>query len=182
MTRIANILLFAALLAAPRLAAQSAPMPVSPAALEKLKSLVGHWQAEMKDGQKTNIYISVLSKGNCVQEAMDAGTPHAMLTIYCADKGGVMMTHYCAAGNQPRMRAESWAGDTIAFDFVDASGLATPDDGHMHKLEISLKDADHYTATWTYREKGQDQPWTFNLERVKAAPKPAARPAAKKKK
>jgi hypothetical protein len=40
------------------------------------------------------------------------------------------MTHYCRAGNQPRLVAQGHAGDTIRFDFVEATNLA-PADGHI---------------------------------------------------
>ena len=29
-----------------------------------------------------------------------------MMTMYHADKTGLMLTHYCKLGNQPRMRAD----------------------------------------------------------------------------
>ena len=55
-----------------------------------------------------------------------------MTTMYHADKGEFMLTHYCALGNQPRMHAAMPKGDakTLPFNFVDATNLATRTDAH----------------------------------------------------
>ena len=58
-----------------------------------------------------------------------------MITMFNLDGDRLLMTHYCACGNQPRMVASaSPDGKTITFDFLDATNLATPDAGHMNRL------------------------------------------------
>ena len=155
------------LLALP-LFSQSAPVSPSPA-LEKLKTLAGTWRAKGmgKSGKVTNTEFAILSKGNCLQEDMNEDTLEWMLTLYCADSEGILMTHYCAAGNQPRMKAANWTGDTLAFEYLDAGNLASPDEGHMHKLVILIKDKRHFSATWTYRDHGKDVSDSFEYTRVK---------------
>ena len=83
----------------------------SPAAvqLERLKALAGTWVAADKDGKPTDQVVSVIkvtAAGSAVQETLFPGQPHEMVSIYHLDKGDLVMTHYCALGNQPRMKAE----------------------------------------------------------------------------
>lgn len=90
-----------------------------------------------------------------------------MMTIYHPDGNVILMTHYCAAGNQPRMRAQASGGDTIAFQYVDAANLKSSADGHMYRLVIKFKDADHVTEEWTWKQDGKDTISRFQLQRVK---------------
>ena len=80
----------------------------------------------------------------------------------------LMVTHYCAAGNQPRMVATSTA-DTkvITFTFKDVTNLASPTAGHMRGLVLTMIDADHHTQQWTFRQDGKDQAVTFTFTRKK---------------
>jgi len=90
-----------------------------------------------------------------------------MVTIYCPDGDRMMMTHYCADNNQPRMRAEPVQGDVkeMAFSFVDATNLEGPSDGHMHRLVLSFQDSGHFTQEWTYRQGDKDEREVFRFER-----------------
>lgn len=80
-----------------------------------------------------------------------------------------MLSHYCSAGNQPRMRAEVPAGEikSLDFKFVDATNLKKATDGHINHMTIKFQDKDHVTVIWNWRENGQDSPLTINLERKK---------------
>lgn len=156
-------------LLAMNLSAQSAPAakPVDSAALAKLKTLVGVWRSKTPMGVSTLTY-TVISGGKCVEERLVMGK-EKMLTVYCADGEGVTLTHYCDSGNQPRMKADGLGadGNSLAFAFTGASNLATPETGHMHQLNLTIKDAKHMTAVWTFHENGKDTPYTFEHTRVK---------------
>jgi hypothetical protein len=41
-------------------------------------------------------------------------------------------------------------GKTFTFDFLDATNLASPAAGHMHKMVLTIQDKDHFTEDWTY--------------------------------
>jgi hypothetical protein len=92
-----------------------------------------------------------------------------MMTMYHADKGGLMLTHYCKLGNQPRMRADMPDSDakTLAFHFVDITNLSKPTDPHMHKVSLSFQDQDHFTQEWMLSKDGKELPHRFEFTRVK---------------
>ncbi len=134
---------------------------------DKIKSLAGSWEGKGPDGGSVYLNYKVVSGGTAVMESITEGPGNQMLTLYYLDGDHLMMTHYCSAGNQPRMRAEDSGGRTsvIKFTFVDATNLSGPDAGHMHAHSIFWRDADHITQQWTWREKGQERVGTFELQR-----------------
>src|SRR5688500_18749339 len=95
--------------------------------LESLKQLAGDWVAVGKDGKPTGdvvATIKVTAAGTVVQETLFPGTEHEMVTMYHLDGEDLILTHYCAAGNQPRMKAEpAAAGGTIAFKLSGGTGI-----------------------------------------------------------
>ena len=140
------------------------------AAFDKMKTLVGDWTATTPMGTSTVNY-KLASNGTVLVETISGGTDYEMITVYHPDKDGVMLTHYCAAGNQPRMRAKKFDGDKLAFDFVDVTQADAKKGGFMRSLAVTFKDADHYTAVWTNDDGGgRTSPFTFELSRAKPAP------------
>jgi hypothetical protein len=92
-----------------------------------------------------------------------------MVSVYHLDGADLRMTHYCTAGNQPRMRAEPPSGEVkqLRFVFVDATNLAKSSDDHIRGLTITFQDKDHMTQEWEVREGGKDSFTTHKLERKK---------------
>jgi hypothetical protein len=90
-----------------------------------------------------------------------------MISVFHMDgPNRLLITHYCGAGNQPRMQATaSPDGKIITFDFVDATNLASPDDGHMQRLVITMIDANHHTEDWTFVDHGKQMKELFDLRR-----------------
>jgi hypothetical protein len=150
---------------------------------DTLKTLAGSWQArlvvtppqpEMADGTAMKISLHVTSRGNAlVHEMKEAGKPddpshydHPLTMLYL-DGDRLYLTHYCDAGNRPRMVAKaSPDGKTLEFDFVDVAGGT--EHGHMHHATFTLIDANHHIEDWTYMTPG-DKPIHahFYLERTK---------------
>ena len=151
--------------------------------LDKLKTLAGTWegrvttnppQAEMGDGALTQISLRVTSRGNALVHEMKAvGTPddptrydHPVTMLYL-DNDRLLLTHYCDAGNRPRMVARiSPDGNTVEFDFLDVAGGMQY--GHMHHVVFTVIDANHHTEDWTFIMPG-DKPVNahFDLTRTK---------------
>ncbi len=136
-------------------AAKAPAKPPSPAAaqLEKLKALAGTWTGKAahggSPGEDTSVTWRVTAAGSAVVETIAPGTPHEMVTVYHLDGDKLMLTHYCAAGNQPTMRARpSKDASSIAFDFVRGSNMK-PGDMHMHAARIALVGEDRIETEWT---------------------------------
>ena len=118
-----------------------------------IASLAGDWTGEADHGEgkaPIETQFHVTGNGTTVAETMFKGTEHEMISMYHLDGGRLMHTHYCAAGNQPRMIARSSdAKDAIAFDFYDATNMPSPKVMHMHEMRIRVVDANHIEEWWT---------------------------------
>ncbi len=146
------------------------PAPAPHAAFDKLKALLGDWQAPMPEGKTATVSYRLASNGTVIVETMNGGTKDEMISVYHRDKDGLQMTHFCSMGNQPRLRAAKWDGDKLAFRFVDVTNADAKKGGFIDGLTIVMKDADHVDAIWTSKDPaGKTQPWAFNLTRVKAS-------------
>jgi hypothetical protein len=115
--------------------------------LERLKKLAGTWVAADKDGKPTDQVVSVIkvtAAGSAVHETLFPGQPHEMVSVYYCDGADLMMTHYCALGNQPRMKADpNSPANQICFKFAGGSNLDPAKDMHMHEGTLTFTDDDH---------------------------------------
>jgi len=136
---------------------------------DKMKALVGGWegpvtvnppQPDMTSDKPVHISMRVTSRGNAlVHEMQEAGTPEDPtrydhpLTMFYLDNDRLLLTHYCDAGNRPRMAARvSPDGKTLEFDFLDVAGSTQY--GHMQHAVFTMIDANHHTEDWTYLMPG----------------------------
>lgn len=140
----------------------------SQAEFDKVKSLAGNWEGKNSAGNPVHINYRLVSGGSAVMETIDAAHDSQMITVYHLDGDHLMMTHYCMANNQPRMRANaSNDPNAIKFTFVDVTNLSSPTAGHMYAHSIVWNDNFHVTQYWTWRQDGKDKVETFELQRVK---------------
>ena len=127
---------------------------------EKLKSLVGNWEAQPAGETKATMDIQLTGDGSVVMERfrmMKEGKPVEMITMYYLDGGELKMTHYCMAGNQPTMQATYAPGtQTMTFHFLSATNLKSANDGHMHRAVYTFVDRDHLKTVWTFQKDQQD--------------------------
>ncbi len=139
------------------------------AGFEKLKSLAGEWQGAGTDGKMRTATYQLLSGGTAVMETLIPDGEPSMVTVYYIDGDRLMMTHFCSAGNQPRMRAAVAAGEIqkLDFAFLDATNLSKPTAGHIHRLRLAFQDQHHLAQTWTWREEGKEISDTFSFIRQK---------------
>jgi hypothetical protein len=173
---LAATILSMALAVAPRAAraepSKSPAEPPSPA-FERVKSLAGEWEGtggSTPDGKpiQTRARIQVVSGGSAVMITTDPGGKHEMVTLIHRDDGGALLaTHYCAAQNQPRMKAATPADPgRIAFEFIDGTNLAAYP-GRMQRLVLLTPGPDRHVQEWTYRGEGKDSTDVFDMKRVK---------------
>lgn len=125
-------------------------------AFERFKALEGEWQGTTNRGDSITLSYQVVAEGTAVLERERIGGAHEMLTLYHLDGERLMLTHYCATGNQPRMAADGANDGAIRFELVDVTGLATPAAGHMHRAVFELSAQDRLHSAWTWRENGED--------------------------
>jgi hypothetical protein len=109
----------------------------------------------------------VTAAGSAVAETLFPGTPHEMITMYHLDGDRLRLTHYCAAGNQPRMKCRAGADpQQLVFEFVDATNMRSMQDSHMHAATLTIIDPQHIQARWqSYAEGKPTEPHTLDLVR-----------------
>jgi len=136
---------------------------------EKMKSLVGEWQGKSPDGNTAKVSYTLVSDNSALMEKLVMGGESEMVTMYHPDGDHLMMTHYCSAHNQPRMRSQTASGESkdLVFDLMDVTNLSAPDAGHMRKLVVTFEDKDHFSQEWTWREKGKEGTVVIHFERQK---------------
>lgn len=125
-------------------------------AFEKLKTLVGHWEATTEKGKASATY-QLVSGGTALLEHLKVPGESEMITVYYLDGNRLLLTHYCTAGNQPRMQAGTFDPTTnrIDFQFLDATNLPNPDAGHMHSAVIVFRGPSEVTEDWTFYKAGK---------------------------
>jgi hypothetical protein len=133
----------------------------------QLKSLSGDWTGKDGAGRALEVSFSEIAGGSAVMSHIHGHGPENMVSMFHMDgPNRLLITHYCGAGNQPRMLAStSPDGKTITFTYLDATNLATPDAGHMTQLVVAILDPNHHTEDWTFSDHGKDLKEFFDLHR-----------------
>jgi hypothetical protein len=138
----------------------------------QLKTLAATWQGpvtvdppqpDMNSDKPVQVSMRVTSRGNAlVHEMKESGSPDDPakfdhpVTMFYLDNDRLLLTHYCDAGNRPRMAARKLAdGKTLEFDFLDVAGPLQY--GHMQHAVFTIIDDNHHTEDWTYMMPG-DKP------------------------
>ena len=139
---------------------------------EQMKMLVGNWEGmamQGEDGSPGVVTYRLTASGSVILETMNGGTPGEMITMYHLDGENLMLTHYCAMKNQPRMKATP-SSDTskIAFNYTDGTNMASDQVPHMHSLKLDFVGQDRFKAVWSMHAAGAEQSQAkFDLNRVK---------------
>jgi hypothetical protein len=167
-------------LAAAAVASLTGPVPQAsqggPAAgaLAQIASLSGDWEGSFEwTGGRTSrgaMNASYFTTGNgsaVVENLIVEGAP-VMTTVYHTGGADLRMTHYCAARNQPRLKASKidLANGAIDFTFVDATNLSGPGAPHVTGLEIRFGDDDHVVLTFLFEGGGRPARERISLRRV----------------
>jgi hypothetical protein len=156
------VIALASVLAAPAANAQTDTQK----AFATIKSLPGMWEGKSSEGGAVKVDFKVTSGGSAVTSEIIG--KEDMISVFNMDgPNRLILTHYCVAGNQPRMQASvSGDGKTITFTFVDATGLSTPEAGHMQKMTLNLIDDNHHTEDWIFVDHGKEISRVFDLHRM----------------
>jgi opacity protein-like surface antigen len=165
-SRIALSVLFV-LLAASAFAADTNTTPSdAQKSFDKLKALAGTWEGSF-EGHRLDVTLRVTSMGNALMHEMKGSGPEDPITMFNLDADRLLLTHYCDAGNRPRMVGKiSPDGKTVEFEFLDLSGSTEP--GHMQHVTFTFIDADHHTEKWQFAmADGKTMGGVLELKRTK---------------
>ncbi|MGB8065519.1 MAG: hypothetical protein WCF26_26785 [Candidatus Sulfotelmatobacter sp.] len=133
-------------------------------AFSAVKNLPGTWDGQTSEGDIVQVNFKTVSRGSAVVSEILG--KEDMISLFHLDGRRLLLTHYCAIGNQPHMQASlSPDGKTITFNYVDATNLATPDAGHMQRLVLTVLDENHHTEEWTFVDHGKEHKAIFDLHR-----------------
>jgi hypothetical protein len=155
-------LLALALLSLSTAALAATSPPDAKTSFDSLKALEGAWEGVITtdppvpeiNGKISQIWLRVTSMGNVLMHEMKSeGRPDDPITMLYLDEGRLLLTHYCDAGNRPRMVGTASAdGKTVDFEYLDVSGPTKY--GHMHHATFTAIDADHHSEDWTFMLPG----------------------------
>ncbi len=143
---------------------------------DQMKTLAGSWEGRVTttpvnpeiEGKLMQVSLRVTSMGNSlVHEMAGEGRPDHPVTMLYMDEGRLLLTHYCDAGNRPRMTGKtSPDGKTVEFSFLDVAGGT--ENGHMDHAIFTAIDQNHHIEDWTYMEPGNKPVHArFELTRTK---------------
>ncbi|HYX54391.1 MAG TPA: hypothetical protein VE783_13120 [Candidatus Limnocylindrales bacterium] len=165
---------------------QTQPQSDAQKAFTLMKTLAGSWEGKPSvipplPGESDvpglmQVSFRVTSRGNALVHEMtgkdskpgpastDQDDP---ITMFYVDGDRLLLTHFCDAGNRPRMVARlSPDGKTIEFDFLDISGKMLTH--HMQHAVFTVIDANHHTEDWTFQMGDKPVHAHVELQRVKS--------------
>jgi len=118
---------------------------------DRLKKLAGQWEGTLEwsegrtgSGQlKANYYLTGMGSA-LVENLIMVGDVPTMSTVYHVDGPDLRMTHYCAAQNQPRLKAThiDESTGTAEFSFVDVTNAAAHP-AYVKGFVIQVLDNEH---------------------------------------
>jgi hypothetical protein len=135
-------------------------------AFTAIKNLPGSWEGKSQNGQPVRVDFKLTAGGSAVMSEIVVPNDDMISMFHLDGPNRLLMTHYCGAGNQPRMQASiAPDGRTITFSFMDATNLEAPDAGHMQRMVLTLIDDNHHTEEWTFAGPGKEMKQVFDLRR-----------------
>jgi len=133
---------------------------------QRLAALEGNWTGKGSEGQTLEVSFRMTAGGSALMSEIHAPGRENMITMFHMDGDRLMVTHYCGAGNQPRMKVISSDAKSVSFEFFDGTNIK-PGDGHMQRLTLTQPDANHHTEEWVFLDHGTEHKEVFTLERAK---------------
>ena len=171
MKNVILVLLFAFFCVSRTFAASLLDPAAARSAFDLYKTFDGKWKGKSTKGWTEEITFRTIAGGSVVvEDSFNAHPNESMLTTVVMDNDRVLLTHYCVAGNQPRLQLTAYdeQSKTLVFTYFDGTNLPSRNKGHMDKVVIQFVDPDHATAQWSWYQDGQER-WMeqIELERLK---------------
>ena len=125
------------------------------AVFAKLQTLVGDWEGKTEKGRALKVSYRLTANNTVLVETWTLGPQRESLTLYHMDNESLIATHYCALGNQPRLRfKEGGSASVFVFEFVSATNLPKPEAAHQARFEMELLQPNSFARSETYLENG----------------------------
>ena len=141
--------------------------------LGAVAKLAGDWEMTDEKGVTHRASrFAVTSGGSAVREIMWPGNAMEMTNLYHMDGGALVCTHYCAAGNQPRMVAAcaetTEEGTVFRFDFESVTNLREAHEHYMGNMTLTILNDGGLREEWrSYDRDGNlTDPMVFELTRA----------------
>ncbi len=131
-----------------------------------LKGMEGNWSGKNRQGQPIEVTFRMTAGGSALMSEIHGHGPENMVTMFHMDGDRLVMTHYCGAGNQPRMKIVSSDAKSVSFEFFDGTNIG-PGDGHMQRATFTQPDSNHHIEEWVFLDHGKETKEMFTLARVK---------------
>lgn len=112
---------------------------------------------------KSEISYKTLANGTTVMGTYFKGSPMQMIDMIHQDGPDmVRLTHYCAVGNQPRMKfVKSQEAGVIQFAFDGGSNMDENSDGHVHDSKVHILGKDRFEVESRLWDEGKHAMTTY---------------------
>jgi len=143
------------------------PSAATKKAYDRLAKLAGTWEGKGKTMDLKVVY-RLTGAGSALMETQFPDSSYEMVTMYHLDGDNLVLTHYCASGNQPMMKfVPGKDPNVLQFNFYKGSNMK-PSDSHMHSVKIRFISDDEIQSDWTSYNAGKPSGTAvFHLKRVK---------------
>jgi hypothetical protein len=108
------------------------------------RRLAGSFRAETPEKRAVAASYRTVSRGSALVETFTSASGNETITVVHRDGDALLLTHYCAQGNQAHLRATEASPARVVFELVEATNV-TSDQSVMQRL------------TFSFREGGFDQ-------------------------
>ncbi len=128
------------------------------------RELPGTWTLDAKKSS-FRVEYRIIANGSALIEDWGVGSAHETATVFHPDKTDLLLTHYCAQGNQPRLKAASVTAKEIVFRFVDVTNKA-PEQAMLIERTLHFN-ANAFDDTETYLgADGQKDTTVYHFTRL----------------
>jgi hypothetical protein len=127
------------------------------------ETLRGTFRATTAENRTITAAYRMVSKGSALVETFTTASGTETLSVFHRDGDALMLTHYCAQGNQARLRATIATRDTVVFELVGATNVKKGQ-GVMQKLVMTFREGG-FDQQSVYLEDGKLDTTTLHFER-----------------
>jgi len=129
---------------------------------ELQRALVGRWRATTPQNRTILVSYRVVSNGSALVETFTSASGKETISVFHRDGAGLMLTHYCAQGNQARLKATEATRERIVFSYLDATNVGGEQEV-MTRLALALR-TDGFDQETVYRApSGEEETATLRF-------------------